>query len=265
MKKIILVVLFAVTLGTSSFSQFKPNKTTGTRTNYGEYYERGEIVKFYDQDGVEMFFQVSYHKSYGKHYRVDMSIRNLSGKSFLLDPSSFTATYLHKNKGVQPAEVLTYNEYSKKVKRHQMWTNIAVGVSEGMANYNAGYSTSSTNSTNYGYASGRSNTSGYIGSTYANLNTSSSTSGYSNTYSTTTSYNPTNAAYQRELSAQRMNDISDYQYEIRKTINEGYLRKHTVHNQTELIGYINIEYEKTDQLVLAVTVNGKSYIVDWSS
>ena len=161
MKKGILTLVAILTLG-YSYAQEVIHITDS-------YYERGEEVKYYDRDGLQVFFQLDYNKTYGKYFRVNISIKNLSGEAFLFDPSKITATYKHKKKGMVEAEVLTYSEYSKKVKRKQTWNSIAVGLGEGLSTMNAGYSTSTTNTRSSGSAYGSTNTSGYVGSTYVNF------------------------------------------------------------------------------------------------
>lgn len=103
-------------------------------------------------------------------------------------------------------------EYMKKVTRQQNWASAMYGLAEGMAAYNTGYSTSTTNnyysgsSSTYGSASTYGNASAYGSGGYAYGNYYGSTTYSGNTYysgsstSTTRTYDGA-AAYQAQVIA----------------------------------------------------------------
>jgi len=151
----------------------------------------------------------------------------------------------------------------KKVQNRQAWNSFAIAFSESMAASNAGYSSSTTNTSVYGSSNSYGSASGYVGNTYGSVYGSSST--YSTAYgrSTTNSYNGA-AAYAAQQNAN--NNISNYQgqqFQIKKTLSEGYLKLNTIPNQTEYIGYLNIDYKKVDHLYLNIPLNGIIYKFIW--
>ncbi|MDN3689048.1 hypothetical protein [Cyclobacterium jeungdonense] len=230
---------------------------------YGIYYKDGDPVFYYNHKGITVAVMLTYNQNYGKYYQANIMVKNLSGREFNFDPNQITAI-MQKNDKVYEPEVLSYEEYMKKVKRQQNWNAFAVAFSESMSANQAAYSSSSSSTTSSGYSNTTGSASGYVGDTYGSIYGSSST--YGSSYSTTYSQNyDGQAAYLAQQNANK--NISNYQanqYSIKQTISEGYLRLNTIHNETEYIGYVNIEYEKKiEEIVLSVPVNGTTYTFTW--
>jgi hypothetical protein len=45
-----------------------------------------------------------------------------------------------------------------------------------------------------------------------------------------------------------MNQLAGQQYDIKKTISEGYLKKNTIFPNSRVVGFVNIKYEKADHV-----------------
>ncbi|MBI0400714.1 hypothetical protein [Cyclobacterium marinum] len=244
-------------LDVSSFISDTPLK------EFGMYYKDGDPVLFYNHKGISIAVMLAYNDSYGKYYQSNIMVKNLTGKEFNFDPNEITALVEKKDK-VFDAEVLSYEKYMKKVKRKQNWNAFAVAFSESMSANQAAYSSSSSSTTSSGYSSTTGSASGYVGDTYGSVYGGSST--YVRSYSTTYSKSyDGQAAYLAQQNANR--NTANYranQYSIKQTISEGYLRLNTIHNETEYIGYLNIEYEKNiDAFILLVPINGTVYTFSW--
>lgn len=240
----------------TSFTEETPIK------EFGYYYKDDKPVFYYNYKGVTIAVMLTFNNSYGKYYQANILIKNLSGKDLHFNPNAITAQ-MQKKETLFDAEVLTYNEYMKKVQNKQAWAAFAVAFSEGMAASNAGYSSTSTSNYSSGYSNTTGSASGYVGNTYGSVYGSSST--YSTTYGT--SYSQTYdgaAAYQAQQNANR--NVANYQnqqYEIKNRLSEGYVRLNTIPNETEYIGYINLKYKKVDRLQILVPFFDTNFLFNW--
>ena len=232
MKKLILLLLFI------------PLVSFGQDVNINEYYDDGkkitektwqdgkqlktlvEIVagevtsyRYYiSQDDVEVGANFYYVKDYGKYFKVDISILNNSDNRYNFNPSDI---YVNVNGDVKKKEkyyAISFDEYSKKVKRRQNSNAFWLAFAQGMGNTGTTYSQSNTTYTdgyNYGYAT-----------------------------TNTTTYSPALQQMQARQNAQDMSRFQNEQQERRNFINEGYLKNHTLFPNTQLEGYFLIPYHK---------------------
>lgn len=226
---------------------------------YGYYYKDGQPIYFYKHNGVVISAVISIDKNYGKYYHVEILIQNLTGRDRTFNPNLITAQ-LTRNGETFSRNPLSYNEYMKKVNNRQAWAAAAVGFSEGMAASNAGYTSTNTSSYSSGYSSTYGSASGYVGnnygSVYGNSNTTYSTYGtsYSRTYDGA-------AAYAAQQNANRnITNFTGQQYEVKSQISQGYAKIHTINNETEYLGYVNVKYKKADSLTLTIPFNGTDFI-----
>lgn len=235
---------------------------------YGYYFKEGNLIYYYKHKGMSLSLALFVDDNYGKYYQVWINIQNFTGKNLLLVPDRIIAeTYDRKSKEFEELFIYLYEEYMKKVKRRQSWQNFAVAFSNSLAASNAGYSYSTTNSSVTGITNSYSSASGYVGNTYGYINGWSST--YSTTYgrSSTSSYNGAAAYYAQQNANAQTNAYLANQYEIKNRLSEGYVKTNTLANQTEFMGYFNIDFEKIDNLRIKIPINGETYIFDrsWSS
>lgn len=198
-------------------------------------YNDGVPVQYYLIDGLSVAVKVSTKQLYGDYYEAYVTIENGSGEQFNFDPTDITAS-LEKDGKVQEGDVLSYDQYIKKVNRRQAWTAAFTAFAQAAAATTAGYSSSTTNA-------------------YARSSSGKSVS----VQSTTTSYNgaATYAAAQNAVS--NVNQLTNQQYDIKQTISEGYLKLNTIFPNSRLVGFVNIRREPADHIYLNVPVNGKVY------
>lgn len=235
---------------------------------YGYSMKDGNLIYYYKHKGMSISMTLFSDNSYGNYYQAWINIQNFTGKNLLLAPNRITAkSFIKKAEEMKDLQILSYEEYMKKVQRKQNWQNFAVAFSNGLAASNAGYSYSTTNTSATGVTNSFGSASGYVGDTYGYA------SGYSSSYSTaygrstTQSYNGSAAyAAQQNANAQTNAYISN-QYEIKSRLSEGYIKANTLANQTEFMGYFNIQFIKTDNLKIEIPINGETYVFSrsWSN
>lgn len=229
---------------------------------FGTYYIDGTPMLYYKNDGITVTAFLYFNKDYGKYYQVHFMIENLSGREFNIDPNAITYK-MFKNDEVIDGDVLSYNDYMKKVKNRQAWAAVAVAFGESMAASDAGYSSSTTSSSTYGQSNTYGSASGYVGNTYGSVYGSTST--YTSSYGTsrTNSYNGA-AAYAAQQNANK--NVANYQnqqFQIKKTLSDGYAKLNTIFNETQYQGYVNINYKKVDHLQFIIPINGVNYSFVW--
>ena len=241
----------------SSFTERTPVK------EYGYYFDNGQKIYYYKHNGAVISVMVSVERNYGKYYQANILIQNLSGRDRTFKPSLIYAK-LAKNGEVFQQNALSHDEYMKKVNNRQSWAAFAVAFSEGVAAAGAGYSNTYSSYNSSGYSSTYGSASGYLGGNYGSVYGSSNT--YSSTYGT--SYSRTYdgaAAYAARQNANR--NVANYtgqQYQIKNQISQGYAKIHTINNETEYLGYVNIKYTKADEMKLVVPFNNTDYTFTYS-
>ena len=221
------------------------------------YYKDGSVVEYYEENGLKIALLLSFDNNYGTYFRANILVQNLTGKDLNFNPSNISAK-IDSKKG-KDADVLTYGEYMKKVKSRQNWNAFAVSFSESMAASNAGYSSSNTQTNLNSRTRTNAYAYGYSGNTYASAYGTSYSYTNANVSSSTQSYNGSAAYAAQQNASNNISNYQDKQYKIRQTLSEGYLKLNTIMNETEYLGYVNIQYKKTDRIQISVPINGKTY------
>lgn len=242
---------------------------------YGYYYQNGDLVSFYNHKGLSIVARLSYSSDYGKYYQVHFLIQNFTGKNVLVNPNLIAAKMertgnlkhirTKKKEGVRDAKVVNHEEYMKKVNRSQMWNSIGIALGESFSVMNAGYSTSTTISNSQIYSNSFGFARGYVGSTYGSIY------GYSTSHasiygaSTIQSYNGMAAYIAQQNAANNIRNHTINQYQIKQTLSDGYLKMHTVFNENEYVGYVNISYmQNVDWLTVNIPLNNSNYQFTWN-
>lgn len=222
-------------------------------------YRDGVAWPYYNKNGILVSMSNSLVKDYGKYYKITIVIANNSLVPIEFDPAqSIYATSTSKKNVTDRIAVLSSDEYIKKVRRSQNWQSALVGFSEGLAAFNAGYSTSTTQTNSYASGSAYAYETG--GSAYGSYN------GYSNSISTTRQYDAA-AAYQAQVIAS--NRIATFESSLlneRQIKEEGYLKKTTIQPTEIISGYVNIERSSRDtDMSVIININGAEYTFNWSN
>lgn len=213
----------------------------------------GTPWQFYYKNGVMIALTNTTVKDYGKWHRIDMVISNNTVMPIEFNPvNNIKSTSVDKDGFTTNLEVWSSEEYLKKVNRAQIFAAVMMGLSEGLANANAGYSTSTTNTYHsgsaYAYGSG-----GYARGNYSGVTTSR-----------TTTYDA-NAAYQaRVLSQQRMADFGNALAREQETKKLGYLKANTIYPGESISGYVHVKRIKGETVQFVINIEGAEYVFDWS-
>lgn len=213
----------------------------------GRHMKDGKIINWIRANNIILNVHVKPIKQYGKYYQVDMNLQNRCGKPILFDMDKISAKGYISKKGklnqVFPLEVLSYQEYDKKVANKQAWNNFFVALGEGAAASNAGYSRTTTISSTSTY--------GYVG----NSSIYTTSHGLSTTYS----YNGAAAYAAQQNAAANYRNYANSQDEIRQQLNDGYTKNHTLYHGTDYSGFFNIKYKKVDSFTIEFVIDGISY------
>jgi len=221
-------------------------------------YEEGKTIQYYFMDGISVAVQFSAENVYGNYYVAYITIENGTDKEFNFDPSGMISVLANGEK-IEEADILSYNDYMKKVNRKQAWSAAFNSFAQRQAASQAGYSATTTSGYAYGTANSNSYATGNVGSTYGSASSNTNSSALVTGSSTTASYN---GAAQYAANQSAANNIAEYnnqQYQIKNSITQGYLKLNTIYPSSRLIGYVNIKYEKATGILLNVPVNGKIY------
>lgn len=198
-------------------------------------YQDGQPVEFYYIDGISVAVKMSTKQIYGNYYEAYVTIENGSNEQFNFDPSYITASFQNDGK-VFEGEVMTYNDYIKKVNRRQNWTAAFNAFAQTAAATTAGYS-----------------------STYASAHAQTSTGKSAYVQASSTSYNGAAQYAAAQNASNNISQLANQQYDIKQSISEGYLKLNTIFPNSRLIGFVNIKYMDAEHIFLNVPVNGKVY------
>lgn len=195
------------------------------------YYYDGKLIKFYNTEHYFVSAYLEPIRYYGRYYSIHLSIMNKDVTRFDVIPSSFLAGYEYDG-NMKAGEILSFDKYNKLVKSKQNWQEAMMGVSIGFMSF--------VNS-------------------HKELFSAKISSGKQ--VSTITVYDNGERANQQmlddagQIKMQHLDDL--------ETIKDGYLKRHTLFKNKELIGYINIRYKKCDRLTFTIPLNDESFVFEW--
>ena len=231
------------------------------------YHQKGETWDYYMKNGLCLMVNASINKDYGKYFTLYVVLTNNSVQPITFNPTLITAYKKRKDK-IESLNILRADEYMAKVSRRQNWGSFFNALNESMAASKAGYSASSTQTnSNYSGTSVSGAVGAAVGTNGAAVGAAIGVSGYagnSSTSSTTVSYNGA-AAYQAELIASdRIADYNNQMLQERQMKDEGYLKITTINPGETITGYVNIRYEKGDELSVNIPINSVVYPFIWN-
>lgn len=226
-------------------------------------YKDGKAWSYYNKNGIMVSLTNNKVRDYGKYFQIPVIITNNSMYPIDFNPDNTTATLTDK-KGIERVlKVYSAEEYMKKVKRIQNWDMALTGFSEGLAAANAGYSSSTTN-TSYSdktVSKGKASAYGSGGSAYGKYSGKTSSQGQSS--STTTSYDGAAAYQARIIADERVAAYENALLSERAAKDEGYLKRTTIYPGETISGYIHIERKKGVSMDVVIDVNGVKYSFPW--
>lgn len=262
---------------------------TPNKNEMKSQYNDGLAWLCYKKNGLFIAVSNIQVKDYGKYYRIPIIIANQSILPINFNPDEIRSTITDSKNRTIPLHVLSVDEYMKKVASAQSWESALVGLNEGLAANNAGYSTSTTNSSynnsshSYGSASSHGN-SRASGSASANVlgyggfsGRASGQSSYQNnsnyqghnynqgtSSSTTTTYDGAAAYQARTIAQEKMQNFENAQLAERAAKRDEYLKKTTIRPGETVSGYVHIEKKKGLSMNVTIYINGIPYEFPWN-
>lgn len=275
---------------TSKFrlSDKTPIWETPNKNEIENLYNDGLAWLCYKKNGLLIAVSNIQVKDYGKYFRIPVIIANNSVLPINFNPDEIRSTITDKKNRTTQLHVLSVDEYMKKVITNQSWTSALVGLNEYNAANNAGYSTSTTNSSysnsshSYGSASsqGSSRASGSASANVLGYGFSGRASGQSSyqnksnyqghnynqgrSSSTTTTYDGAAAYQARIMAEEKMANLEEQQLAERTAKREVYLKKTTIQPGETVSGYVHIEKKKGLSMNVTIYINGIPYEFAWN-
>lgn len=231
MKKYFIILFLLSTIIYNGYSQtlIKPENDSTFTTEYRNGNEWAMIAKKGFIVGVS---NKLIKDDYGKFYRLQIMIQNLSNNSFVFTPETVSSYCTLKDQSVNSMKVYTSESFQKMIRNKQMWaealTRFANGLNAGMA----GYSTS------------------YVSTPYG---------GY-----TVSTYNPANAAVANMMATNQMMEMGKQMENDRRIRDEGYLKKNTIHPGEGIVGYMFVKKQKGVTMEVQIPVNGVVFDYKWN-
>lgn len=176
------------------------------------------------------------YDDYGKFYQLTIRIRNLTENPYTFDPDTVSAFLVNKRNDTIALKVYSSEGFQKKIRRTQAWNRVLAGISAGLEAGTSGYETSYVSRTGVG------------GYSYLQP-----ISGYSHS----------EAAQAHALSGIQLCLLDKEMEADRRTREEGYLKKTTIHPGESILGFINVKRKKGLEMRVVIPLNGWDYVFDW--
>lgn len=169
---------------------------------------------------------------YGKFYRLQIMIQNLSNNPFTFTPELVSSYCTLKDQSINSMKVYTSESFQKMIKKKQMWAEALTGFANGLNAGMAGYSSS------------------YVSTPYG---------GY-----TVNTYNAGNAAVANMIATNQMLEMGKQMENDRKIRDEGYLKKNTIRPGEGIVGYMFVKKQKGIIMEVQIPINGVIFAYKWN-
>ena len=225
---------------------------------YGTYVQDGSVIQYISYKGVTLAAHMQQTKEYGKYFSVDLDLQNNSKHDVLLDPARITATtFSPKKKKQLDLNVLSAEEYDKRVKRSQNWTTALVvmaGIAVTAAAVAADVAIAKDEAKHHPGPPPRHNN----WRRHHHYHPYYPTDHYRSHYH---SHDLGGLATATALvgSAAVTAGVVEGQKTKQETLEAHYIKPNTVRMGDEYLGYFNIKYEKTDNLIVNIPIMGENF------
>jgi hypothetical protein len=199
-----------------------------------EMFKDGIATWYYEMNGIQLSLSFTKTNLYGKYYQCFMQFTNNTNEQIEINPEHITGYFIKGDK-TRDIEMVSADEYLKKIARTQAWSQALAGFSSGMNTYNAGYSTSTTYGTAVGYG------------------------GWATGASTTTTYNPAEKRAVINEENQKLANQAAVDKQVFEAIDGGILKRTVVEPGNRLVKSFFINYLSADKLFITVEIAGQSY------
>jgi len=196
------------------------------------FYKDGETYKYYTQNGIIVTMNLKVENSYGKYYIARIAISNLTGSEFNFEPKDISAILI-KDDIETNGEVLSSNDYMKKVTNKQRWESTLVSFGQAISTIGAGYSSS-------------------VISDGKNVVVQKS-------------YNSAENTMVNQNAQNNINNLNNQQFQIKNELNSGYLKLNTIFNEERIYGQVNIVFKQANKIKVTIPINGVGYDFLWDN
>ena len=231
MKKIFIIILLLSTTmlsGTSQTLIHSENDST-----FSAEYRNGDEWAMIAKEGFIVGVSNKLIKDdYGKFYRLQIMIQNLSNNPFTFTPELVSSYCTLKDQSINSMKVYTSESFQKMIKKKQMWAEALTGFANGLNAGMAGYSSS------------------YVSTPYG---------GY-----TVNTYNAGNAAVANMIATNQMLEMGKQMENDRKIRDEGYLKKNTIRPGEGIVGYMFVKKQKGIIMEVQIPINGIVFAYKWN-
>ena len=224
---------------------------------FGSYADNGEVTQYMAYKGIMVSAHAKKTNEYGKYFTVDLFVQNFSDHDVLVDPAAITATsFIPKSKKVKSMKVLTADEYDKKIRNRQNWTTFFVAAATVAATVAVGaLESSADHKHHHRYDPPRHRGWRPVYGIYHPYYPS----GYYRRHYHSDDYGGLATAATLVTGAVATAAVAESNSEKRKELDCNYLKLNTVKKGSELLGYVNIKFEKTDNLQVNIPIMGEDF------
>lgn len=230
-KFIILCLLFITVTVLRGFSQTLIHYENDS-TFFAEYKNGDEWAMIAKEGFIVGASNKLIKDDYGKFYRLQIMVQNLSNNSITLEPELVNSYCTLKDQSINSMKVYTSESFQKMIRNKQMWTSALTGLANGLNAGMAGYSTS------------------YISTPYG---------GY-----TVSTYNAGNAAVANMVATNQMIEMGKQMEIDCKVRDDGYLKKNTIRPGEGIVGYMFVKKQKGVIMEVQIPVNGVVFAYKWN-
>lgn len=231
MKKCFIILFLLSTIIYNGYSQ-SLLKSENDSTFTAEYRNGDEWAMIAKEGFIVGVSNKLIKDDYGKFYRLQIMIQNLSNNSFVFTPETVTSYCTLKDQSVNSMKVYTSESFQKMIRNKQMWAEALTGFANGLNAGMAGYSTS------------------YVSTPYG---------GY-----TVSTYNPGNAAVANMIATNQMMEMGKQMENDRRIRDEGYLKMNTIHPGEGIVGYMFVKKQRGVIMEVQIPVNGVVFDYKWN-
>lgn len=261
MKKILAIISILIFISACNTSYYL--KPTVSGDSYDVYYNNGIQIVISQAKNSTLF---AYIKRNQGDLNINLEVLNNNiDNRFDFIPHEHVSITGDKNGKSSNLKVYDPVKYLKRMKRRQNTALILSAVAAGMENAQKGttYSTSNTNTSTTFSGTGSSNTSGFVGNTYGNVNTQTRVSGNVNSRSTTytTTYDQSKVDEANWRSEQELRQQAASYENMLNATEAGLIKIVTLFPEQKVSGIIKAKHKKFDNYTMEVTLGNDTHVI----
>ncbi len=225
----------------------------------GFYIADGETVQYISYKGLVLTAHMQETNEYGHYYTIDLDVQNYSDKDVLFDPARVKASTFHpKKKKIIDLNVLSAEDYDKRVKRTQNWNMALLIAAEVVVTAAVVAAEASSESDHHRHHDRRPPR--HYGWTprHYSYHPYYPTDYYRSRYNSRDMGGLATAAAVVG-SAAITAGVAEEQAQKREQLQADYVKPNSIKTGQEYLGYFHIKHEKTDNLLVSIPMMGETF------